>query len=126
MTPVPVLRTSRRDVEAWREQPACLAETAERPDITLQVLPCRAGPHGLMNTAVKFLRLPNGRVVACRENATCAASGGECVEVVAPDLPSLVPVRGSEEPSRGALLFTAPAWAAFVGGVRREAGEGAA
>ncbi|MGQ4421235.1 Scr1 family TA system antitoxin-like transcriptional regulator, partial [Streptomyces violaceoruber] len=25
-------------------------------------------PHGLMNTAVKFLRLPNGRVVAYTEN----------------------------------------------------------
>jgi hypothetical protein len=63
-----VLRTSLRDVEAWREQLAHLAEMAERPSITLQVLPFRAGPHGLMNTAVKFLRLPNGRVVAYTEN----------------------------------------------------------
>ncbi|MCZ9349873.1 DUF397 domain-containing protein [Streptomyces mutabilis] len=35
-------------------------------------------------------------------------------------------VRDSKDPSRGALLFTAPAWAAFVGGVRREAAGGAA
>ncbi|MFD7956491.1 helix-turn-helix domain-containing protein [Streptomyces ardesiacus] len=63
-----VLRTSLRDVEAWREQLAHLAEMAEHPSITLQVLPFRAGPHGLMNTAVKFLRLPNGRVVAYTEN----------------------------------------------------------
>lgn len=48
-----VLRTSLRDVEAWREQLAHLAEMAERPSITLQVLPFRAGPHGLMNTAVE-------------------------------------------------------------------------
>ncbi|WP_399886379.1 helix-turn-helix domain-containing protein [Streptomyces sp. BBFR51] len=63
-----VLRTSLRDVEAWREQLAHLAEMAGRPGITLQVLQFRAGPHGLMNTAVKFLRLPNGRVVAYTEN----------------------------------------------------------
>ncbi|MEV5817366.1 DUF397 domain-containing protein [Streptomyces mutabilis] len=35
-------------------------------------------------------------------------------------------VRDSKDPSRGALLFTAPAWAAFVGGVRREAAGRAA
>ncbi|MFH8446673.1 helix-turn-helix domain-containing protein [Streptomyces sp. NPDC018026] len=63
-----VLRTSLRDVEAWREQLAHLAEMAERPSITLQVLPFRAGPHGLMNTSLMFLRLPNGRVVAYTEN----------------------------------------------------------
>ncbi|MER7966256.1 helix-turn-helix domain-containing protein [Streptomyces ardesiacus] len=63
-----VLRTSLRDVEAWREQLAHLAEMAERPSITLQVLPFSAGVHGLMNTAVMFLRLPNGRVVAYSEN----------------------------------------------------------
>ncbi|MGW4574890.1 helix-turn-helix domain-containing protein [Streptomyces tendae] len=63
-----VLRTSLRDVEAWREQLTHLAEMAERPNITLQVLPFRAGPHGLMNTSVMFLRLSNGRVVAYTEN----------------------------------------------------------
>ncbi|BET49230.1 helix-turn-helix transcriptional regulator [Kitasatospora aureofaciens] len=63
-----VLRTSLRDVEAWREQLTHLAEMAERPSITLQVLPFRAGPHGLMNTSVMFLRLSNGRVVAYTEN----------------------------------------------------------
>ncbi|WP_454612909.1 DUF397 domain-containing protein [Streptomyces collinus] len=44
---------------------------------------------------------------------------------VAPGLP-LVPVRDSKDPARGALLFAAPAWAAFVGGVRREEPGGAA
>ncbi|MFB6551315.1 helix-turn-helix domain-containing protein [Streptomyces sp. NPDC056405] len=63
-----VLRTSLRDVEAWREQLAHLAEMAGRPSIILQVLPFRAGPHGLMNTSVMFLRLPSGRVVAYTEN----------------------------------------------------------
>ncbi|AQS68908.1 DUF397 domain-containing protein [Streptomyces pactum] len=51
--------------------------------------------------------------------------GGQCVEV-AHNLPSLVPVRDSKDPARGALLFAAPAWAAFVDGVRREAAGGAA
>ncbi|MGJ5753321.1 helix-turn-helix protein [Streptomyces puniciscabiei] len=63
-----VLRTSLRDTGAWREQLEHLAEAAERPNITLQVLPFSAGPHGLMNTAVKFLRLPDGRTVAYTEN----------------------------------------------------------
>ncbi|WP_333758480.1 DUF397 domain-containing protein, partial [Streptomyces sp. ISBFB 2968] len=34
--------------------------------------------------------------------------------------PSLVPVRDSKDPARGALLFAAPVWAAFLDGVRRE------
>ncbi|MFC7814711.1 DUF397 domain-containing protein [Streptomyces sp. NPDC057367] len=65
------------------------------------------------------------RAADWRRSSYSNASGGECVEV-APNLPSLVPVRDSKDPSRGALLFTAPAWAAFVGGVRREASGGAA
>ncbi|MEV7393479.1 helix-turn-helix transcriptional regulator [Streptomyces sp. NPDC091215] len=63
-----VLRTSLRDPAAWREQLEHLVEAAERPNITLQVLPFSAGPHGLMNTSVKFLRLPDGRTVAYTEN----------------------------------------------------------
>ncbi|MFC8867878.1 DUF397 domain-containing protein [Streptomyces sp. NPDC057148] len=65
------------------------------------------------------------RAADWRRSSYSNASGGECVEV-APNLPSLVPVRDSKDPSRGALLFTAPAWAAFVGGVRREAAGRAA
>ncbi|MFB7089490.1 DUF397 domain-containing protein [Streptomyces sp. NPDC056296] len=65
------------------------------------------------------------RAADWRRSSYSNASGGECVEV-APNLPSLVPVRDSKDPSRGALLFTAPAWDAFVGGVRREAAGGAA
>ncbi|EST28183.1 helix-turn-helix domain-containing protein [Streptomyces roseochromogenus] len=63
-----VLRTSLRDERAWRGQLEHLAESAERQNITLQVLPFSAGPHGLMNTAVMFLRLPGGRTVAYSEN----------------------------------------------------------
>ncbi|MEU8734513.1 DUF397 domain-containing protein [Streptomyces tendae] len=57
--------------------------------------------------------------VSWRKSSYSNASGGECVEV-APNLPSLVPVRDSKDPARGALLFAAPAWAAFLDGVRRE------
>ncbi|MFG2886622.1 helix-turn-helix domain-containing protein [Streptomyces sp. NPDC048297] len=63
-----VLRTSLRNVGAWREQLAYLVEISERPNITLQVLPFSAGPHGLMNTAVMFLRQTDGRTVAYSEN----------------------------------------------------------
>ncbi|AXL89963.1 DUF397 domain-containing protein [Streptomyces sp. CB09001] len=57
--------------------------------------------------------------VTWRKSSYSNQDGGNCVEV-APGVPSLVPVRDSKDPARGALLFAAPAWAAFVGGVRRE------
>ncbi|TWV33797.1 helix-turn-helix domain-containing protein [Streptomyces misionensis] len=63
-----VLRTSLRDAAAWREQMTYLAEVAERPRITVQVVPFSAGPHSLMNTTVMFLRLPDGHTVAYTEN----------------------------------------------------------
>jgi transcriptional regulator with XRE-family HTH domain len=63
-----VLRTSLRDLGSWREQLEHLLDAAERPNITLQVLPFGAGPRGLMNTSVKFLRLPDGRTGAYTEN----------------------------------------------------------
>lgn len=64
-----VLRTPLRDAGAWREQLELLAEVAERPHVTLQVLPLDAGLHGLVGTAVMFLRLPDGRAVAYTETA---------------------------------------------------------
>ncbi|MFG2604172.1 DUF397 domain-containing protein [Streptomyces sp. NPDC048514] len=50
------------------------------------------------------------------------SDGGACLEVAA-GLPSVVPVRDSKAPARGALLFEAGAWAAFVEGVKREGGQ---
>ncbi|MFI6008565.1 helix-turn-helix domain-containing protein [Streptomyces sp. NPDC051243] len=64
-----VLRTPLRDAKAWREQLEHLAEVAERPHVTLQVLPLGAGLHGLVGTAVMFLRMPEGRTVAYTETA---------------------------------------------------------
>ncbi|MDT0476946.1 helix-turn-helix transcriptional regulator [Streptomyces sp. DSM 41014] len=63
-----VLLTTLRGPGAWREQLQFLAESAERPNVTLHVLPFSAGQHGLTNTDVMFLRLLDGRTVAYTEN----------------------------------------------------------
>ncbi|MFI6084154.1 helix-turn-helix domain-containing protein [Streptomyces sp. NPDC051217] len=64
-----VLRTPLRDVGQWRRQLEHLREVGEQGDVTVQVLPQCAGPHGLVSTDVWFLRLPEGRAVAYTENA---------------------------------------------------------
>ncbi|MFG3014903.1 DUF397 domain-containing protein [Streptomyces cinerochromogenes] len=53
-----------------------------------------------------------------RKSSHSNPDGGACVEV-ADNLPTLVPVRDSKAPSRGALVFDAGVWAAFVDGVKR-------
>ncbi|MEU4357251.1 helix-turn-helix domain-containing protein [Streptomyces virginiae] len=63
------LRMALRDERSWREQLAYLAEAAERPNLTIHVLPESAGPHGLVSTDVWFLRMPDARTVAYTENA---------------------------------------------------------
>lgn len=63
------LRTPPRAIGAWREQLEYLAEAAERPNITLQVLSQSSGLHGLVGTDVMFLRLHGGRSVAYTETA---------------------------------------------------------
>ncbi|MET9160276.1 DUF397 domain-containing protein [Streptomyces sp. BPPL-273] len=57
--------------------------------------------------------------ITWRKSSYSNQDGGNCLEV-AEGIPSLVPVRDSKAPALGALLFAAPAWAAFVDGVRRE------
>ncbi|MET8559083.1 DUF397 domain-containing protein [Streptomyces flaveolus] len=56
--------------------------------------------------------------VTWRRSSYSNTSGGECVEV-ADNVPSVVPVRDSKAPARGALVFGPEAWAAFVGEVKR-------
>jgi hypothetical protein len=63
-----VFHTALQDTAAWQEQLAYLAEMADRPTVTLQVLPGTAGLHALVSTDVMFLRLPEGRTVAYTEN----------------------------------------------------------
>jgi hypothetical protein len=53
-----------------------------------------------------------------RKSSYSNSDGGQCLEVAA-DIPSLVPVRDSKAPDRGALLFDASAWSAFIDGVAR-------
>ncbi|MEV6739309.1 helix-turn-helix transcriptional regulator [Streptomyces sp. NPDC051104] len=64
-----VLRTPLRDRQVWRQQLEYLLEASERPHITIQVLPQGSGLHGLVSTAVMFLRLLDGKTVAYTENA---------------------------------------------------------
>ncbi|OIK05607.1 helix-turn-helix domain-containing protein [Streptomyces monashensis] len=71
-----VLRTPLRDPSEWRVQLESLLEASERPHVTIQVLPQHVGLHGLVSTAVMFLRMPGGRTVAYTENA----HRGELVE----------------------------------------------
>ncbi|MDY0815677.1 DUF397 domain-containing protein [Kitasatospora purpeofusca] len=52
--------------------------------------------------------------------STYSNNGGTCVEV-SPDVPGLVPVRDSKDPSGPVLAFPADAWRSFVTSV--QAGE---
>ncbi|GAA2507089.1 DUF397 domain-containing protein [Actinocorallia cavernae] len=52
-----------------------------------------------------------------RKSSYSNSDGGACLEF-ADNLP-LVPVRDSKDTTRTPLLFGAPAWAAFVAGVKR-------
>ncbi|MFF4019560.1 DUF397 domain-containing protein [Streptomyces sp. NPDC001843] len=52
-----------------------------------------------------------------RKSSYSNSDGGQCLEV-ADSLP-VVPVRDSKDTTRPPLLFTAPAWAAFLDGVKR-------
>ncbi|WTO36552.1 DUF397 domain-containing protein [Streptomyces achromogenes] len=54
-----------------------------------------------------------------RKSSYSNSDGGNCVEV-ADNIPSVVPVRDSKAPARGALVFRADAWAAFVDGIKSE------
>ncbi|MEU4471657.1 DUF397 domain-containing protein [Micromonospora sp. NPDC023888] len=54
-----------------------------------------------------------------RKSTRSGGSGGDCVEV-ADNLPGVVGVRDSKDPSGPALTFAPAAWAAFVGGVQSQ------
>ncbi|RAO12562.1 DUF397 domain-containing protein [Micromonospora noduli] len=49
-----------------------------------------------------------------RKSTRSSSNGGDCVEV-ADNLPGVVAVRDSKDPSGPALTFPPAAWAAFVG-----------
>ncbi|MEU7755504.1 DUF397 domain-containing protein [Micromonospora sp. NPDC049171] len=52
-----------------------------------------------------------------RKSTRSGGSGGDCVEV-ADNLPGVVGVRDSKDPTGPALAFTPDTWAAFLGGVK--------
>ncbi|MEU8155813.1 DUF397 domain-containing protein [Micromonospora sp. NPDC048986] len=53
-----------------------------------------------------------------RKSTRSGGSGGNCVEV-ADNLPGVVGVRDSKDPTGPALTFAPATWAAFVSGVTR-------
>ncbi|MFE1461352.1 DUF397 domain-containing protein [Streptomyces nigra] len=53
-----------------------------------------------------------------RRSSYSGESGGNCLEVTDTPHP-MTPVRDSKLPTGPALLFSAPAWTAFVGAVYR-------
>lgn len=55
--------------------------------------------------------------VTWRKSSYSNPDGGECIEVA--DNLTVVPVRDSKDTTRTPLLFTAPAWAAFVDDIKR-------
>ncbi|MER5193186.1 helix-turn-helix domain-containing protein [Streptomyces sp. NPDC002755] len=63
-----VLRNALCNTREWRGQLEHLADAAERPNITLHVLPFGTGLHGLDSTDSMFLRLLDGRTVVYAEN----------------------------------------------------------
>ncbi|MET7947382.1 DUF397 domain-containing protein [Micromonospora sp. NPDC005324] len=52
-----------------------------------------------------------------RKSTRSGGSGGDCVEV-ADNLPGVVGVRDSKDPTGPALTFAPATWAAFVSGVK--------
>lgn len=52
-----------------------------------------------------------------RKSSYSNSDGGECIEVAAHG--GVVPVRDSKDTTRTPLLFTAPAWSAFIDEVKR-------
>ncbi|MEU8468715.1 DUF397 domain-containing protein [Streptomyces sp. NPDC029006] len=79
--------------------------------------------------ASSYSNSDGGECVEVSDDLLCAADwrkssysnsdGGQCLEV-ADNLPSVVPVRDSKAPARGALVFRASTWVAFVSGIKHE------
>ncbi|MGI5409091.1 DUF397 domain-containing protein [Streptomyces chartreusis] len=57
-------------------------------------------------------------VAAWRKSSYSGESGGDCLEVNDAARPTHVPVRDSKTPTGPAIVFSAPAWTAFVAALR--------
>lgn len=63
--------------------------------------------------------IPDASVLsAWRKSSYSGGSSGSCLEVNDTARPTHVPVRDSKTPTGPAIVFSAAAWKAFVGGVR--------
>lgn len=56
-------------------------------------------------------------VATWRKSSHSNPAGGECLEV-SDDVLDVVPIRDSKTPTGPVLTVTAPAWAAFLGGLK--------
>ncbi|MEV8638808.1 DUF397 domain-containing protein [Streptosporangium sp. NPDC051023] len=68
------------------------------------------------------MELTHSHELTWRKSSLSSAEGGNCVEV-ATNLPGVVAVRDSKDPSGPALAFTPTGWSAFVDGVKGGAFE---
>lgn len=63
--------------------------------------------------------IPDASVLSSwRKSSYSGGESGACLEVSDAACPAHVPVRDSKDPTGPALLFPAPAWTAFVDGVK--------
>ncbi|REK90100.1 DUF397 domain-containing protein [Streptomyces inhibens] len=63
-------------------------------------------------------------VATWRKSTHSGGDGGDCLEV-SDELPGVVPVRDSKNPHGPALAFRAPAWSAFIDGIKSGSLHGA-
>ena len=64
-----VIRRPTQDPDIWSEQLEHLVEVANRPNISLQVVPFSAGLHNLLGGSLTLLWLPSGRTAAYVESS---------------------------------------------------------
>jgi hypothetical protein len=121
--------------DVMREQLAHLAAMAAQPHVTIQVLRLDAGAHPGTTGEITVLAFPDlvaPDVVYQRGGAEVgthdlrraqwrisshSANGSTCVQV-ARNLPGIVAVRDSKDPSGAALVFTPEDWRAFIAQLR--------
>jgi hypothetical protein len=58
------------------------------------------------------------KLTGWRKSSYSGDSGGDCLEVDDTPAPTHVPVRDSKNPTGPAVVFSASAWAAFVGALK--------
>ncbi|WP_308297158.1 DUF5753 domain-containing protein [Streptomyces sp. UNOB3_S3] len=67
-----VLRRLPADSKMWQDQLTHIVHTSTLPNMTIQVLPFKAGVHYLMGGSLSLLWLPDGHAVAYLEGAKSA------------------------------------------------------